>query len=311
MAYTNSSLVTVKALSPNYTADRKCINRITIHHCASNPLTAKQIANIFASKSRGASCNYGIGNDGSVALIVDEKNRAWTSSNPTNDRSAITFEVSNSKYGEPWAISDKAYAKMIDLCVDICKRNGMKEVFTIDKEIQKLPQAQRANFANNYVIPAGKCLLTQHNYFNATACPGTYIKQNFEKICADINKKLGATPTPTPAPTPTPTPTPVPVSPTPKGVYMYNKMDYAPVFNPQYYSNKYVDLKNAFGNDTKKLWSHFTTYGMKEGRQAIDTFNPTNYMNRYPDLKAAFGSNMPKYYEHYLKYGIKEGRNGR
>lgn len=206
MAYTNSSLITSTKLSPNYTNDRKCINRITIHHTATDPINASRIGEIFSTKKRGASCNYGIGNDGSICLIVEEKNRAWTSSNPTNDRSAITYEVSNSKYGEPWAISDKAMASIIALSIDVCKRNGITEVFNIQREIIPIAQANRAMFANNYDVPKGKCLLTQHNYFASTACPGTYLKDfdRWDYITNEINKGLkGVTPAPDPKPTPT------------------------------------------------------------------------------------------------------------
>lgn len=201
MAYTNSPLAKKTKLSPNYTSGRDCINRITIHHTATDPISADRIGEIFASPARGASCNYGIGNDGTIILIVEEKNRAWTSSNGTNDRKAITYEVSNSKYGEPWPISDAAYESVIALSVDVCRRNGITEVFNIQKEIAAIPQSQRAAFANNYNVPAGKCLLTEHNYFAATACPGTTIKSHLPEICAEINRRLsGSTPAPAPAP---------------------------------------------------------------------------------------------------------------
>lgn len=92
------------------------------------------------------------------------------------------------------------------------------------------------------------------------------------------------------------------------GQYMYNGVDYSPVFSPTYYSTKYVDIKNAFGNDTKKLFNHFCTNGMKERRQAIASFNVDKYMNYYADLRAAFGTNYPLYYWHYCTSGKKEGR---
>lgn len=90
--------------------------------------------------------------------------------------------------------------------------------------------------------------------------------------------------------------------------YVKNGLDYAPVFSPSYYSNKYPDLKSAFGTDETKLFNHFIEYGMKEGRQAIATFNVTAYRNNYSDLRKAFGDNLPKYYQHYIEFGIKEKR---
>lgn len=91
--------------------------------------------------------------------------------------------------------------------------------------------------------------------------------------------------------------------------FLHNGIDYSPVFNPTYYTNKYVDLKNAFGNDANKLFSHFVKYGMKEGRQAIGTFNVIKYKNRYNDLQKAFGNNLPDYYKHFCQFGKKEGRS--
>lgn len=91
-------------------------------------------------------------------------------------------------------------------------------------------------------------------------------------------------------------------------VYKYNGLEYNLVFDPTYYSKKYSDLKKSFGTDANKLFNHFCTYGMKEGRQAISTFNVQKYKNYYEDLQKAFGSNLPLYYEHYIKFGKKEKR---
>lgn len=90
--------------------------------------------------------------------------------------------------------------------------------------------------------------------------------------------------------------------------YVKNGLDYAPVFSPSYYSNKYPDLKSAFGMDETKLFNHFIEYGMKEGRQAIATFNVMAYRDNYADLRKAFGDNLPKYYIHYIEFGVKEKR---
>lgn len=92
--------------------------------------------------------------------------------------------------------------------------------------------------------------------------------------------------------------------------YIYQGLDYAPVFNPKYYSDKYADLKKAFGDNEKSLFTHFCDYGMKEGRQACTDFNVHEYKAMYADLRAAFGDDLPKYYRHYLVHGISEHRRG-
>lgn len=87
-----------------------------------------------------------------------------------------------------------------------------------------------------------------------------------------------------------------------------NGYDYSLVFDPVYYAEKYPDIMKAFGYNGKKLFTHFLTYGMKEGRQAISTFNVHVYKKNYADLQKAFVNNLPAYYKHYIKHGKKEKR---
>lgn len=165
----NSSLVNYTKISPNRTSPRNHkIDRITIHHMAGN-LTVEQCGNVFAPSSRQASANYGIGNDGRVGMYVEEKDRSWCSSNSANDHRAVTIEVANSATGEPWPVSDKALNKLVDLCVDICKRNGIpKLVYT-------------GGTSGN---------LTMHRWFAPTGCPGTYLASKFPWIAEQVNKRL-------------------------------------------------------------------------------------------------------------------------
>lgn len=167
----NSSLVNFTKISPNSTNPRnKKISKITIHHMAGN-LTVEQCGNGFAGKSRQASANYGIGTDGRVGLYVDEANRSWASSSRENDNMAVTIEVANDVVGGNWHVSDKALSKLIDLCTDICKRNGIKKL----------------NFTGD---ASGN--LTMHKYFAATACPGAYLESKFPYIANEVNKRLSA-----------------------------------------------------------------------------------------------------------------------
>ena len=85
--------------------------------------------------------------------------------------------------------------------------------------------------------------------------------------------------------------------------------DFSPVFDPDYYADKYADLEAAFGHDASALWSHFQLFGMNEARQASSNFNVIIYRERYEDLRKVFGDNMPLYYWHYCYFGIKEGRS--
>lgn len=166
----NSKLVDYIKISPNKTSPRKDkIRKITIHHMAGD-LTVETCGEVFAPSSRQTSSNYGIGTDGRVGMYVEEKDRAWTSSSPNNDNQAITIEVANDQIGGDWHVSDKALAKLIELCVDICQRNGIEKLnYTGDK--------------------TGN--LTMHKWFTTTNCPGSYLESKFPYIAEQVNKQLG------------------------------------------------------------------------------------------------------------------------
>ena len=88
----------------------------------------------------------------------------------------------------------------------------------------------------------------------------------------------------------------------------YNGINYAAVYNYDYYVTKYPDIKNAFGNNRRAALAHFVNYGMKEGRQGSENFNVHSYRYRYADLRKVFGNSLKKYYLHYITNGRYEGR---
>jgi len=87
-----------------------------------------------------------------------------------------------------------------------------------------------------------------------------------------------------------------------------NADDLAPIFNADYYYNANPDLQTVIGYDPAKLFEHFVTYGMNEGRVASSTFNINYYKSNYPAIVAEYGSNNASYYDHYMAYGRFEGR---
>lgn len=177
----NSPLITyTRIASVNRSNPRtEKISKITIHHWSGIIKNAKQGVDYFCSdsciKNRQVSANYVIGNDGSIGLNVPENRRAWTSSSSWNDQRAITIEVSNCKTGGDWPISDAAMKSLIELCADICKRNGIKKL---------------------YYDGTRNATLTRHCFFSNTDCPGGYIKSHTQYICDEVNKKLGVKPAP-------------------------------------------------------------------------------------------------------------------
>lgn len=165
----NSPLVTYTKISPHRTSPRNHkIDTITIHHMAGN-LSVETCGNVF--QTREASSNYGIGSDGRVGMYVEEKDRSWSAANPANDHRAVTIELANDGGASTgWHVSDTALEKCIELCVDICRRNGISRLnFTGDK------------FGN----------LTMHKWFIATTCPGPYLESKFPYIADEVNRRLG------------------------------------------------------------------------------------------------------------------------
>lgn len=168
----NSKLVTYTELSP-YCNSPRCdkIRKITIHHAAGN-CSLQGFGATFCG-TREVSANYAIDTQGRVGMYVEECNRAWTSHNADNDHQAITIEVANDGGAPDWHVSDAALEAAIDLCVDICKRNGIEKInFTGDKNGN----------------------LTMHKYFAATGCPGPYLESKFPYIANKVNRRLGVNP---------------------------------------------------------------------------------------------------------------------
>ena len=181
MAYTNSKLVNYTKLSPNHSGQRNhAIDTIT-PHCVVGQCTVETIGNIFAPKSAQTSSNYGIGTDGRVGMFVEEKNRSWCSSSSANDNRAITIEcASDSK--EPYAFNNKVYNKLIDLCVDICKRNGKTKIIWFGDKNKTL----------NYKPAVNEMLITVHRWFANKSCPGDWLYSRLGDLALKVNAKLGS-----------------------------------------------------------------------------------------------------------------------
>lgn len=177
----NSPLVDYTRISPNKNSPRNHkIDTITIH-CVVGQCTVETLGNIFAPTSRQASSNYGVGTDGKIGMYVEEKDRSWCSSNAANDNRAVTIEVaSDTKH--PYAVNDRAFAALLDLVTDICKRNGIKKLVWSTKK------ADRMNHKNG-------CNMTVHRDYANKSCPGDYLYNRHGEIAAEVNRRLGVTDT--------------------------------------------------------------------------------------------------------------------
>ncbi len=172
----NSALVSYTFISPCRSVPREHkIDTITIH-CVVGQLSVEGICGCFRNSAVGASCNYAIGADGRIGLCVEEKDRSWCSSSAENDSRAITIECASDRT-HPYAINDKVYKSLVNLCADICQRNNIKKLmWKADKSL--IGQVDRQN-------------MTVHRWFANKACPGDYIYNRLGRIAIEVNAKLG------------------------------------------------------------------------------------------------------------------------
>lgn len=169
----NSSLVKYTRLSPNRTSPRNHeIDTITIH-CYVGQVSVEDMGAWFAQTSAQASANYGIGTDGRVGLFVQESDRSWCTSNRENDNRAITIECASDKTS-PYAINSNVYNALIQLCADICRRNGIKQL--------KWSTSKSERMGHLY-----GCNMTVHRDYAAKECPGDYIYSRMGQIADNVN----------------------------------------------------------------------------------------------------------------------------
>lgn len=176
----NSTLVNCTVKSPNHSGARTHKIDTLTPHCVVGQLSAESIGGCFTSSSRQASCNYGIGTDGRVVLCVDEANRSWCSSSNSNDQRAVTIECASDKTA-PYAMNAAVYSKLVELCADICRRNGKTKVLWLGSKEKTLAYTP----ANNEMV------LTAHRWFANKSCPGDWLYSRYGELAEKINALLG------------------------------------------------------------------------------------------------------------------------
>ena len=182
MAYTNSTLVTYTKLSPNNSGTRThSIDRIS-PHCVVGQCSIESLGNWFAQTAAQASSNYGIDKDGRVGLYVEEKNRSWCTSSNANDQRAVTVECASDTY-DPYRMNDCVYARLIELCTDICVRNGKNKVIWISDKDKALAYEPKSN----------EMLITVHRWFAWKSCPGDWLFNRLGDLADAVNARLTAT----------------------------------------------------------------------------------------------------------------------
>ena len=177
----NSPMISYTKLSPNHSGPRTAaITRIT-PHCVVGQLSVEELGNVFRTKQ--ASSNYGIGADGRIGMYVEEADRSWCSSSNDNDQQAVTIECASEKTA-PYEFKAVVYEKLVDLCVDICKRNHKSRLIWIPEK--------RAALA--YAPAPDEMLLTVHRWFSPSkSCPGDWMMARMGDLAEKVSTILSGT----------------------------------------------------------------------------------------------------------------------
>ena len=115
-----------------------------------------------------------------LKIQVDQKS-IYTSKMLILTRNVTDFEVdmtvNHSTEDKGGGSGAAAYAALLDLVTDICKRNGIKKlVWSTNKN-------DRVNHRNG-------CNMTVHRDFANKACPGEYLYSRHGEIAAEVNRRL-------------------------------------------------------------------------------------------------------------------------
>ncbi len=175
----NSPLVCVTILSPNNSGARThSIDRIS-PHCVVGQCTAESLGSLFADPSRQASSNYGIDKDGRIGLYVDESKRSWCTSSNENDQRAVTIECASDTY-HPYRMNDAVYDSLVELCTDICRRNGKRKLIWFGDKDKSL----------SYNPSADEMVITVHRWFSNRECPGDWLYERLGKLAQTVTERL-------------------------------------------------------------------------------------------------------------------------
>ena len=189
----NSPLVSYTKLSPNHSSRRiRPVERIT-PHCIVGQISVEALGDIFSPKAKRASSNYGIGKDGRVGMYVEEANRSWCSNSSDNDQRAVTIECA-SDATPPYAFTDVVYQRLIELCVDICRRNGKKKLLWIEDKGKAL----------KYNPAPDEMLLTVHRWFSKKSCPGDWMFARMGELAEKVTRELASSSEASSSPTASP-----------------------------------------------------------------------------------------------------------
>lgn len=184
----NSPLATyVSFRKTNVSRAGKTIKYI-LPHCYVGQCTAKSGVDAFNRRTDGASVTYIVGHaEGDIGQQVDEKYKPGTTGGDKTVRNqygtftgrdidfeAVTMEIACDSF-EPYAITEGAYANIVNLMADIAKRNNIDLKYT-------------GNVAD--VGNPEKATVLLHRMFASKECPGADIISKLPGIIAEARKVI-------------------------------------------------------------------------------------------------------------------------
>ncbi len=95
-----------------------------------------------------------------------------------------------------------------------------------------------------------------------------------------------------------------------KNYTIYDGIDYAPVYNYDYYTSHYPEVVDQVGSSPSALLKYFVEHGMSQHQQASDEFDPISYRYEYANLRQVYGDVWAGYYRHYARWGKAAGLHG-
>ena len=175
----DSNIVSYTKLSPNNSGERTMkIDRIT-PHCVVGQCSVETIGKMFSFPEHKASSNYGIGSDGRIGMYVPENMRSWCSASRANDQRAVTIECA-SDASEPYAMNETVYKTLVELCIDICKRNGKTVLLWLGDKEKTLSYSPKSN----------EMVLTVHRWFANKSCPGDWLYSRLGVLAETVTNEL-------------------------------------------------------------------------------------------------------------------------
>ena len=75
----------------------------------------------------------------------------------------------------------EVYSALVELCFDICRRNGKQKLVWITNRDEALA----------YAVKDDEMLLTVHRWFARKFCPGNWLMERLGSLADEVNGKLG------------------------------------------------------------------------------------------------------------------------